>query len=230
MSAARIALLMSALDEEPALPRVFDELPRALYARILLVDNGSRDRTAEIARARSAEVVSEPRRGYGRACLAGLAAIGDDADIVVFMDADGSDVPDEALRLLAPILAGDADLVVGSRLRGQMLPGAMNGVQRIGNRVVAACLRLLFGFPYTDLGPFRAIRRQSLEKLAMRDTGYGWTVEMQVKAVARGLRVREVPVSYRPRLGRSKISGTWRGVLLASLKISWTILRLRLGR
>ena len=228
-SDARIALIIPALDEELALPTVLDELPRSLFAQVIVVDNGSRDSTAAVARAGGARVVSEPRRGYGRACLAGLAALDGAADIVVFMDADSSDVPAEAAQLLAPILAGEADLVIGSRRLGRAAPAALAWHQRWGNRLVVGLIRLLFGFRYTDLGPFRAIRRTSLAELALRDTTFGWTAEMQVKAVRRGLRVREVPVSYRPRLGRSKISGTVSGSLRAGIKILWTVLRLRLA-
>jgi len=223
----RVALLMPALDEQQALARLLDELPRERYARLLVVDNGSTDGTAAAARAGGAQVISEPRRGYGQACLTGLAALGGDADIIVFMDADGSDVPAEAERLLEPILRGEADLVIGSRALGRAEPGSMTWPQRWGNRLSVWLVRLLFGHRYTDLGPFRAIRRESLEELGMRDTNFGWTAEMQVKAVLRGLRVLEVPVSYRRRVGRSKISGTVSGVLRAGAKIIWTIGKLR---
>jgi hypothetical protein len=201
-----------------------------LYARVLVVDNGSRDATAAAARAGGAEVVSEPRRGYGQACLTGLAALGADADVIVFMDADGSDVPAEAERLLEPIRRGEADLVIGSRALGEAAPGSLTWPQRWGNRLAVALIRLLFTHRYTDLGPFRAVRREALDKLAMRDPNFGWTAEMQVKALKRGLRVQEVPVSYRRRLGRSKISGTASGVLRAGTKILWTILKLRLAK
>lgn len=218
---------MPALNEEQAIAQVFDALPPGLFARILVVDNGSTDATASIARARGAQVVSEPRRGYGQACLAGLAALGRDADIIVFMDADGSDVPAEAELLLEPIRRGEAELVIGSRTLGGAAPGSLTWPQRWGNHLSSALIQLLFGHRYTDLGPFRAIRRQSLEALGMQDTNFGWTVEMQVKALKRGLRVAEVPVSYRRRLGQSKISGTVSGVLSAGTKIVWTILKLR---
>ncbi len=223
----RIALLMPALNEEQALAQVLDGLPRGLFARVLVVDNGSTDRTAEVARAHGAEVVPEPRRGYGQACLTGLAALGRDPDIIVFMDADGSDLPADSEKLLEPIRRDEADLVVGSRILGGAAPGSLTAPQRWGNQLSVALIRLLYGHRYTDLGPFRAIRRESLEALAMQDTNFGWTVEMQVKALQRGLRVREVPVSYRPRIGQSKISGTASGVLRAGSKIIWTILRLR---
>ena len=226
---ARIALIIPALNEELALATVLDELPRAMFAQVIVVDNGSTDGTAALARARGARVVSEPRRGYGRACLAGLAALDGAADIVVFMDADASDVPGEVTSLLEPILRGEADLVIGSRRLGRAAPAALGWHQRGGNRLVVALIRLLFGFSYTDIGPFRAIRRARLVELGMRDPNFGWTAEMQVKALQCGLRVREVPVSYRPRLGQSKISGTVSGSLRAGIKILWTVLRLRLA-
>lgn len=228
-SSPRIALLMPALDEQRALAQLLDEVPRQRYARLLVVDNGSTDGTAAAARAGGAEVVPEPRRGYGQACLTGLQALASEADIIVFMDADGSDVPAEAARLLEPILCGEADLVIGSRALGRAEPGSMTWPQRWGNRLSVALIRLLFGHRYTDLGPFRAIRRENLEQLGMRDTNFGWTAEMQVKAVKHGLRVHEVPVSYRRRIGQSKISGTVSGVLRAGTKIIWTIVKLRLA-
>ncbi len=218
---------MPALNEEQAIAQVFDALPPGLFARVLVVDNGSTDATAAVARARGTQVVSEPHRGYGRACLAGLAALGRDADIVVFMDADGSDVPAEVESLLEPLHRDQADLVLGSRALGRAERGSLTWPQRWGNWLSVALIRLLFGHRYTDLGPFRAIRRKSLEALAMQDTNFGWTVEMQVKALLRGLRVCEVPVSYRRRIGQSKISGTVSGVVLAGSKIIWTILKLR---
>jgi len=227
--AASVALIIPALNEEPALGKVLDALPRDLFARVIVADNGSTDRTAAIAREHGAEVVSEPRRGYGRACLAGLAALEETTEIVVFMDADGSDVPEEARELLGPIAAGEADLVIGSRTAGRAEPGSLRRAQRWGNRLAVALIAVLYGHRYTDLGPFRAIRRASLEKLAMRDTDFGWTVEMQVKALRHGLRVREIPVSYRRRSGRSKISGTVPGTLRAGTKILWTLFRLRFG-
>jgi glycosyltransferase involved in cell wall biosynthesis len=228
--AGQIALVIPALNEEHALPKVFAELPTGLFRQIIVVDNGSTDQTAAVARRHAAEVVSELRRGYGQACLAGLAHVHPDTDIVVFLDADASDVPGEVFRLLAPLQTGAADLVIGSRRLGEVEPRALYWHQRWGNRLFTALIRLLFGFRFTDLGPFRAVRWRALQQLAMQDRDFGWTVEMQIKAARQGLRIVEVPVRYRRRLGQSKISGTWRGSLRAGVKIFWTILRLRLSR
>ena len=226
-AAVRIAAVLPALNEEQALAQVLKDLPRSLFTSVIVADNGSTDRTAEVARAGGAQVVSEPRRGYGRACLAALAALPAEIEIVVFLDADASDYPSEAVLLVEPILRGEADLVIGSRARGHAQPGSLFWTQGVGNRLAVGLIRLLYGHRYTDLGPFRAIRRSSLKQLAMSDPNFGWTAEMQVKALQRGLRVEEVPVSYRRRIGRSKISGTFKGAVLAGLKIAWTIFRLR---
>lgn len=225
---ARVAIIIPALDEEQAIGEVLDELPPGLFHQLIVVDNGSRDRTAEVARRKGGQVVTEPRKGYGQACLAGMAYLAPETDIVVFMDADASDVPAEASRLLEPILRDGADLVMGSRVLGNAAPGALTPQQRFGNWLATRLIRLLHDFAYTDLGPFRAIRFESLRRLGMRDRSYGWTVEMQIRALQVGLRVCEVPVSYRKRIGRSKISGTVRGSLLAGAKILWTIFRLAL--
>jgi glycosyltransferase involved in cell wall biosynthesis len=199
--------------------------------RVVVVDNGSRDRTAGVARAAGAQVVSEPRAGYGAACLAGLAFLaGSPPDLVVFVDADGSDEPAGLPLLLAPLLEDCADLVVGSRTLGEREPGAFTPAQALGNALAPALLRLLWGATVTDLGPFRAIRWDALSRLRMRDRNYGWTVEMQARAFAAGLRYAEVPVRYRRRrAGRSKVSGTLRGVWGAAGKILWTIAKVRAG-
>ena len=229
-----MAVLIPALDEEPALPGVLASIPRAgpgwRVGRVLVVDNGSRDRTAEVGRAAGATVVSEPRRGYGAACLAGLAQLRrQPPDVVTFLDADRSDDPEGLPLLLAPIVAGKADLVIGSRALGEREPGSLTLPQAFGNRLATALLHLLFGLRATDLGPFRAVRWPALESLGMRDRDYGWTVEMQARAARAGLAVAEVPVRYRRRVGQSKISGTVRGVLGAGWKILVTIARVRLG-
>jgi glycosyltransferase involved in cell wall biosynthesis len=206
---------------------VIDDIP-GWVDDVVVVDNGSADRTAEVARRRGARVVLEPERGYGAACLRGIAALGD-ADVVVFLDGDHADRPQEMDRLVDPIVAGRADLVVGSRVSGEREAGALTPQARFGNLLACSLIRLLHGVRYTDLGPFRAVRADALRRLAMCDRDYGWTVEMQVKAAQLGLPALEVPVSYRRRrIGRSKVSGTLRGVLGAGTKILGTIVALSL--
>jgi len=222
----KIELIVPARNEERSIGGVLGEIPPGLYARILVVDNGSTDQTAAVARAAGATVLAEPRRGYGRACLRAIAELSPETEVVVFMDADASDVASEAAALVQPILDGEADLVIGSRTQGSAEPGALQPHQRFGNRLATGLIRLLYGHRYSDLGPFRAIRVSSLGALAMRDTGYGWTIEMQIQAVKNGLRVREIPVSYRRRIGESKISGRPGASIAAGFKILWTVLRL----
>lgn len=221
-----IDVVIPALDEEEALPHVLAAIPEGAVRRVVVADNGSRDRTAEVARAAGAEVVREPRRGYGAACLKALAHLRrDPPDVVVFLDGDHSDHPEELPRLLAPIARGEADLVVGSRALGRAERGALTPQQRVGNAIACVALRLVYGARYTDLGPFRAIRWEALERLGMVDLDYGWTVEMQIKAARRRIAHAEVPVSYRRRIGVSKVSGTLRGTLGASRKILWVLAR-----
>lgn len=230
-----IAVVIPARDEALALPGVLAALPRVgvgwRVRRVVVADNGSRDRTAEVAREAGAEVVSEPRAGYGRACLAALAALRRDPPrVVVFLDADHSDDPGELPSLLAPLLAGEADLVIGSRVLGEREPGAFTPVQALGNALASAMLRAFWGVRATDLGPFRAVRWTALESLRMRDRDFGWTAEMQARAAHAGLRTVEVPVRYRRRrAGRSKVAGTVRGSVRAGWKIVTTLLRVRLG-
>jgi glycosyltransferase involved in cell wall biosynthesis len=214
---------------------VLAELPRVgegwLVRRVVVVDNGSRDETAGVARTLGAEVVTEPVAGYGRACLAGLAYMRHEPpDAVAFLDADHSDDPAELAVILAPLVAGGAELVVGSRVLGAREPGALTPVQQLGNALASLLLRVLHGVRATDLGPFRAIRWPSLESLGMRDRDFGWTVEMQARAARAGLAQCEVPVSYRRRRhGRSKIAGTLGGSVRAGWKILATLARVRLG-
>jgi len=224
----RAVLIIPALNEEPVIARTLAAVPHGLYRQILVADNGSTDRTAEIAAAAGAHVVEEPERGYGAACLRAIAAMPQDIEAVVFMDADSSDDPAEAPQLLAPIYEGRADLVLGSRTLGRAEPGSLQPHQVFGNELATLLIRLFYGHSYTDLGPFRAIRAESLRKLGMRDRNYGWTIEMQIKAVQSGLRILEVPVSYRRRIGVSKVSGNLKASFLAGVKIIWTVFRLAL--
>jgi len=227
---SQVAVVIPALNEEASLPLVLRDLPEV--GRVIVVDNGSSDRTADVAAAAGATVVSEPQRGYGAACLTGLATICGLIDagqpppqIVVFLDADYSDDPGVLIELVRPIFAGSADFVLGSRLQGEREPGAMPAQSIFGNRLACCLMRNLFGIHYTDLGPFRAIDYRSLTELAMTDRNFGWTVEMQIKAARHGLRTIEVPVPYRCRIGQSKISGTVWGSIRAGYKILYLIAR-----
>jgi glycosyltransferase involved in cell wall biosynthesis len=219
----RVGVVIPALDEEVAIGRVVADIPDWVDI-VVVADNGSRDRTAEVAREAGATVVHQPERGYGAACLAGIAAAGP-VDIVVFMDGDYSDHGAEMAGLVDPIAGGLADLVVGSRVLGEREAGALTPQQRFGNWLATLLIRMIWGTRYTDLGPYRAIARPALEALAMADRNYGWTVEMQIKAAERGLAVREVPVRYRRRIGVSKVSGTIKGTFLAGCKILGLIAR-----
>lgn len=224
--APAVDVVIPALNEASSIGLVLDSLPRPPIRRMVVCDNGSRDGTAEIAGAHGAVVVREPRRGYGSACLRALRALEDDPpDVVLFMDADRSDDPDDTAAVLEPILSGRADLVIGSRVLGIRERGALTPQARAGNWIATRLIAWLYGVRYTDLGPFRAIRYPALAALEMRDPDFGWTVEMQVKAARRGLRAEEVPVRYRRRIGRSKISGTLSGAAAAGVKILGTIAR-----
>jgi glycosyltransferase involved in cell wall biosynthesis len=194
---------------------------------VLVVDNGSTDATAERARAAGARVIAEPRRGYGRACKAGIAAAAADCEIIVFLDGDGSDCPEFIPALVAPILAGKQDFVIGSRIRGRREPGSMNPPQLAAGWIAGLLMRLRYGVRYSDMCPFRAIRRDALLRLGMAETTYGWNLEMQMRAAKAGLRILELPVDHRNRRGgRSKVSGTLAGSLRAMGRIAWTFLRL----
>jgi glycosyltransferase involved in cell wall biosynthesis len=220
-----IALIIPALDEESAIGPLLASIDRALIRDVIVGDNGSRDRTADVARAGGAEVVLVAERGYGAACAGALARLGDDVDVVLFMDADGSDDPSEITAVLAPILAGEADLVIGSRALGEVERGALTPQQRFGNWLATCLIGVIYRHRYTDLGPFRAIRRELLDRIGMQDRRFGWTVEMQIRALQLGARVMEVPVRYRKRVGRSKISGTLTGVVKAGWWILFTIFK-----
>lgn len=217
----RISVIIPAINEEASIGKVIADIPDWV-GKVIVVDNGSVDRTVEIARAAGAEVVFEPERGYGAACLTGIASL-PPTDIVVFLDGDYSDYPQEMPLLTDPIIAGEVEMMIGSRVAGNAEKGALTPQAIFGNWLSCKLMRLFWGVKYTDLGPFRAIRFDSLQSLNMRDRNYGWTVEMQIKAAQRDVAAGEVPVSYRKRIGQSKISGTLRGVVGAGTKILSTI-------
>ncbi len=226
----RVAVVIPVFNERASLPLVVGAIPPGVAERIVVVDNGSTDGTDGVARGLPVALVREPRRGYGSACLAGVRALeASPPDILVFLDGDFSDHPEEMPALVAAIEAG-ADLVIGSRTLGRSEPGALLPQARAGNALACLLIRALSGRRYTDLGPFRAIRWEAYRRLGMEDTGFGWTCEMQVKAVRNGLRIAEVPVRYRRRVGVSKISGTLSGTVRAGCKILWTIARYGFGR
>lgn len=215
---SQIAAVIPCLNEAPSVAAVVERM-RGRVDRVIVVDNGSTDGTGEIARAAGAEVVREERRGYGYACFAGVLAA-EGADLIVLMDGDAADDPSDLPRIVDPVLRGEADLVVGSRSLGSREPGSMTVQQLFGNWLAARLMGLIYGVAVTDLGPFRAIRRDKLLALGMREMTYGWSVEMMVKAARAGYRYREVPVSYHRRIGVSKVGGTVKGSALAG----WCIL------
>lgn len=222
----RVAVIIPALNEEEAVAHVLADVPRDLVHQVIVVDNGSTDRTGDVARAAGARVVREERRGYGYACAAGVAAAADGFDVLVFMDGDGSDDTSQMQALIEPIERDEADLVLGSRVLGPAARGALLPHQRLGNGLTTALVRLLYGQRITDLPPFKAIRRPVLTELAMREMTYGWTVEMIVKCARRGHRIIEVPVATRPRIaGQSKVSGTIKGTVLAAYYLLGTTLK-----
>ncbi|GAB3224782.1 glycosyltransferase family 2 protein [Hymenobacter seoulensis] len=225
-----IDVIIPAYNEEKSIARVLAEIPAGLVREVIVVDNNSSDQTGPVAAAAGATVVHEPRPGYGHACLAGMARCfnrpaPEQPDIVVFLDGDYSDYPADMTQLVAPLLRQEADLVIGSRALGERESGSMLPQQIFGNWLATSLLHLLYRAKFTDLGPFRAIRREALQRIGMQDTTYGWTVEMQLKAAKLGLRCTEVPVRYRRRIGVSKVSGTVKGTLGAGYKILWTIFR-----
>jgi glycosyltransferase involved in cell wall biosynthesis len=221
----RVSVIIPTHNEAQSIASVLGDLPSDLTTEVIVVDSNSNDGTPEIAARMGARVVQEPRRGYGRACLTGLATA-NSPDVVVFLDGDYSDRPSELPILLAPIIDGPAegraDITLGSRLQGRRSAGALPWHQVFGNRLAAGLIRLLYGLEITDLGPFRACRADVLRALALEEATYGWAVEMILKSALAGYRVVEVPVSYYPRIGKSKISGTLKGTLGAA----WFILSL----
>lgn len=228
-----IDVLIPAWNEEKSLPLVLADLPKSWVRQVVVCDNASTDRTGVVAEAGGAVVIRQPERGYGNACLSGMRYLrslppSEQPEIVVFLDGDYSDYPEQLPLVVAPILAGTHDLVIGSRQLGGMEPGAMTFPQRFGNWLAPLLIRWLYGYRFSDLGPFRAIRWDKLLALDMQDRNFGWTVEMQVKAARQKLRCTEVPVRYRKRAGgKSKVSGTLKGAVLAGVKIIATIFKYR---
>ncbi|HAD13455.1 MAG TPA: UDP-glucose--dolichyl-phosphate glucosyltransferase [Saprospirales bacterium] len=228
----RIYVLIPAWNEEKSLPLVIHGLPKDWVRQVVVCDNGSTDQTAKVAKEAGAQVIHQPLRGYGNACLAGMRYLyqlpsSEQPEIVVFLDGDFSDYPEELPKVVNPILTDKMDMVIGSRMLGGMEPDAMTVPQRFGNWLAPVLIRLIYGYRFSDLGPFRAIRWESLKAMDMQDRNYGWTVEMQVKAAKMRLKCTEVPVRYRKRTaGQSKVSGTIKGTVLAGWKIITTIFKL----
>jgi glycosyltransferase involved in cell wall biosynthesis len=226
-----ISVIIAALNEEEAIANVINSVPKDLADEIVVVDNGSKDRTAGIAKAAGARVITEPIPGYGRAFRAGLRSISPKCGIVVFLDGDGSDCPEMMYRLVTPIVERKCDFVIGSRTRGNREAGSMVFHQVVAGYMIGFLLRLLYGVHSTDMGPFRAIRRDALDKLNLREETYGWPLEMQMRAARARVRTMEVPVDYRRRAGgRSKIAGTIRGTIFASTRILITFARIAIQR
>ena len=224
-----IDVIIPAYNEEKSIGKVIGDIPRGLVRDIIVCNNNSSDNTSLYALGAGAKVIRQDKKGYGMACLAGINYIysqpmDDHPDIIVFMDADYSDFPQEMPTLIEPINAGK-DLVIGSRVLGHSTPGSLTMPQRFGNWLATTLIWLFYGFQFTDLGPFRAIRWTKLLELDMQDKNFGWTVEMQIKALKHKLKCVEVPVSYRKRIGVSKISGTMKGSIRAGYKILWTIFK-----
>lgn len=218
-----ISVIIPALNEAESIGYVLTAIPKDAVKEVIVVDGGSTDGTVSIAQELGAQVIHEPRPGYGRACASGVQHAG--GDVLVFLDGDGADDPGHILELVSPIRDGAADLVLGSRLAGDIAPGAMLWHQRFGNRLSAWLIRLIYKLPVTDLCPFRAIRQDRLQELDMRHMTYGWPTEMLVKAATQRWRIKEIPVKYKPRMGgKSKISGTFRGTFYATVQILAIIL------
>ena len=224
-----IDVIIPVYNEADAIGKVINEIPKDQVRHIIVCNNGSSDRTKQNAEKQNAIVVDEMQKGYGNACLKGMSWIAKQdikPDIVVFLDGDYSDYPEELPSIVAPILKDECDLVIGSRALGNMENGAMMPQQIFGNWLATNLIKLIYNYHFTDLGPFRAVRYDSLLKMDMQDKTFGWTVEMQVKAAKHKMKTMEVPVRYRKRIGVSKVSGTVKGTILAGHKILWTIFKL----
>ena len=226
-----IDVIIPAYNEETSIANVLADIPKELVREVIVCNNASTDNTAQVSREAGATVLDQPKRGYGSACLKGISYLKnkvaeDQPDIVVFLDGDYSDHPEEMTQLVAPIIKENIDLVIGSRAIGEMERGAMQPQQIFGNWLATNLIRLFYRYEFTDLGPFRAIRFDKLIEIGMADPDFGWTVEMQVKAAKHKLKCTEIPVSYRRRIGVSKVSGTIKGTFLAGHKILWTIFKL----
>jgi glycosyltransferase involved in cell wall biosynthesis len=221
----KISLIIPALNEEESIGQVLNDIPGEIVEEVIVVDNGSSDNTVTVAQSLGASVVLEPLKGYGAACLRGISMLKQDTDIVVFLDADYSDYPQDLHTVVKPIINDNAEMVIGSRMSGAREKGALLPQAIFGNKLATFLIRLFWGFKYTDLGPFRAIKYRDLLALNMLDKNFGWTVEMQIKALKKGLRIMEVPVRYRKRIGKSKITGTFSGTVRAGVKIIYTIFK-----
>jgi glycosyltransferase involved in cell wall biosynthesis len=221
----KISVIIPALNEEESIGQVLNDIPGEIVEEVIVVDNGSSDNTVTVAQSLGASVVLEPLKGYGAACLRGISMLKQDTDIVVFLDADYSDYPQDLHTVVKPIINDNAEMVIGSRMSGAREKGALLPQAIFGNKLATFLIRLFWGFRYTDLGPFRAIKYRDLLALNMLDKNFGWTVEMQIKALKKGLRIMEVPVRYRKRIGKSKITGTFSGTVRAGIKIIYTIFK-----
>jgi glycosyltransferase involved in cell wall biosynthesis len=221
----KISVIIPALNEEESIGQVLNEIPGEIVEEVIVVDNGSTDNTVTVAGSLGANVILESLKGYGAACLRGVSRLKQDTDIVVFLDADYSDYPQDLYTVVKPIIDDNAEMVIGSRTSGIREKGALLPQAIFGNKLATFLIRIFWGFKYTDLGPFRAIKHRDLLALNMVDKNFGWTVEMQIKALKNGLRIVEVPVRYRKRIGKSKITGTLSGTVRAGIKIIYTIFK-----
>jgi len=221
----KISVIIPALNEEESIGQVLNDIPGEIVEEVIVVDNGSSDNTVTVSKGLGANVILEPLKGYGAACLKGISILKQDTDIVVFLDADYSDYPQDLHTVVKPIINDNADMVIGSRMSGEREKGALLPQAIFGNKLATFLIRVFWGFKYTDLGPFRAIKYRDLLALNMTDKNFGWTVEMQIKALKKRLRIVEVPVRYRKRIGKSKITGTFSGTVRAGVKIIYTIFK-----